>query len=127
MTTATQINAARQYQRQAIMTASKEKLVVMLYDGALRFMDRGLHAFESGNTTAIGEALSKAFAVVGELRSTIDHGRGGTIALDLERLYGFIQDRIVLANRDRQTEPLVAAREVMATLKEGWDAIVRTA
>ena len=125
MTTATQINAARQYQRQAILTASKEKLVVMLYDGALRFMDRGLQAFESGNTAGVGEALSKAFAVVGELRSTIDHDQGGEVARDLERLYGFVQDRIVSANRDRESNHLVEAREIMATLKEGWDAIVR--
>jgi len=98
---------------------------VLLYDGALRFTDRALRGLEENDAKSIGEALSKAFAVVGELRATLDHENGGSIAADLDRLYGFIQDRIVTANRDRLPEPLQEAREIMATLKEGWDGIVR--
>ena len=121
--TATQTNAARAYRQQAVLTASKEKLVVLLYEGAIRYVDRALHAMQADNVAGVGEALSKAFAVVGELRSSIDREQGGDIAGDLDRLYGFIQDQIVLANRDRRPEPLTDARRILSTLKEGWDAI----
>lgn len=121
-----QTTAAKAYQQQAVLTASKEKLVVMLYDGALRHIDRAKAGLESKDVPAVGEALSKAFAIVGELRSSLDHDQGGEIAGNLERLYGFAQDRIVLANRDREQAPLDEAREVLVTLKEGWDAVVRS-
>lgn len=122
--TATQTNAAKAYQQQAVMTASKEKLVVLLYEGAIRYIDRADRALETGDVPGVGEALSRAFAIVGELRSSLDHEQGAEIAENLERLYGFAQDRIVLANRDRSAAPLSEARSVLATLKEGWDAIV---
>lgn len=122
--TATQTNVAKAYQRQAVLTASKEKLVVLLYDGAILNIDRAQKAFDSNDVTCIGEAIGRAFAIVGELRSSIDHEQGGEIAENLERLYDFVQDRIVTANRDRDPYPLSEARSVLATLKEGWNAVV---
>ena len=122
--TASQTIAAKAYQQQAVLTASKEKLVVMLFDGALRHVDRAKRHLASNDVPGVGEALSRAFAIVGELRSSLDHGQGGEIAENLERLYGFVQDRIVVANRDREMAPLDEAREVLVTLKEGWDAVI---
>jgi len=120
----TQTTAAKAYQQQAVLTASKEKLVVMLFDGALRNIDRASRGLETNDVPGVGEALSKAFAIVGELRSSLDREKGEDIATNLERLYGFIQDRIVLANRDREQAPLDEARSILMTVKEGFDAVV---
>jgi len=122
--TSTQTNAARAYRQQAVLTASKEKLVVLLYEGALRYMDRALHALEAEDIAGCGEAISKAFAVIGELRSSLDREKGGEIGENLDRLYGFVQDQMILANRERTAAPLTQAREVISTLKEGWDAVI---
>ncbi len=123
--TAMQTNVAKAYQQQAVLTASKEKLVVLLYDGAILNIDRAQRAFDASDVAAVGEAIGKAFAIIGELRSSIDHEQGGEIAENLERLYGFVQDRIVVANRDRNPSPLSEARAVLTTLKEGWNAVIR--
>ena len=123
--TTTQTNAAKTYQQQAVLTASKEKLVVLLYDGALLNIDRAHKAMDANDVAGVGEAIGKAFAIIGELRASIDHEQGGEIAENLERLYGFVQDRIVVANRDRDPSPLSEARAVLTTLKEGWNAVIR--
>lgn len=121
----TQLNAAAaQYRRNAILTASPEKLVMMLLDGGLRFMDQAKIAIEQNKIAAAGEALSRTFAIVSELRGALDKEKGASIAADLDRLYGFILDRVVLANRRRELAPLEEAREILSTIKAGWDGVV---
>ena len=122
MTTAQ--NAASLYRRNAVLTASREKLVVLLYDGALRFIDQASMGFETGAYAEIATGISRAFGVVSELRSTLDHEQGGDVAANLDRLYRFVQDRLITANRERHLESLNEARRVMATLKEAWDGIL---
>jgi flagellar protein FliS len=124
--TAMQTNVAKAYQQQAVLTASKEKLVVLLYDGAILNIDRAQRAFDASDVAAVGEAIGKAFAIIGELRSSIDHEQGGEIAENLERLYDFAQDRLFNANRNRDPSPLSEARSVLVTLKEGWNAVIRS-
>ena len=124
--TAMQTNVAKAYQQQAVLTASKEKLVVLLYDGAILNIDRAQRAFDASDVAAIGEAIGRAFAIIGELRSSIDHEQGGEIAENLERLYDFAQDRLFNVNRNRDPSPLSEARSVLVTLKEGWNAVIRS-
>lgn len=116
--------AAEQYRRNMIMTASPEKLVALLIDGALRFMDQAKTAIEEGNVGPAGEALSRTFAIVTELRGSLDKDAAPDLSQNLDRLYGFILDRVVSANRQRKLEPLAEAREIMVTIKEGWDGVV---
>lgn len=121
----TQMNAAaQQYRRNAILTASPEKLVMLLMEGALRHMDQAKIAIEQKKVAMAGEALSRAFAIVSELRGALDREKAPEIASDLDRLYGFILDRVVLANRRRELVPLEEAREIMGTIKAGWDGVV---
>lgn len=116
-------SAAGAYKRNAVMTASREKLVVLLYEGALRYMDQATQQFGGGDPGA-GQSISRAFAVVSELRTSLDHAQGGAVATDLDRLYMFVQERLLEATRTRSAEPVQQARKVMQTLKEGWDAIL---
>lgn len=119
--------AAAAYKQNAILTASPEKLVVLLYDGAIRHLERSkllLADPKSQKAAPAGEALGKAMAIVGELRSVLDRSAGGEIAGNLDSLYGFCTDQILAANLDRRTEPVDHALRVLRTLKEAWDAIV---
>jgi flagellin-specific chaperone FliS len=49
------------------------------------------------------------------------------MARELDRLYVYVQGRLLAANRTRDGVPLAEARQVLATLKEGWDAVLRSA
>ncbi len=119
------VNAAQAYLANSIMTATPEKLVDFLYDGAIRFIDQARVSIQGDDVAKAGTAFSRAFAVVSELRSSLDFEKGGEVSTELDRLYGFVQDRLVAANRSRDSEPLGEARNILVTLKEGWDGIAR--
>ncbi len=118
--------AAATYQRNAVMTASPEKLVVMLYDGAIKSLEKCRIALEDkgqAHSAAVGEDMSRAIGIVGELRASLDHAAGGDIARDLDRLYEYTLDQLSQANLQRTPEGIQNALRVMRTLKEGWDGI----
>ena len=120
-------NAADAYKRNAILTASPEKLVVMLYDGAIQHLERARIDLATPGKThspSVGIHLGKAMAIIGELRTTLDHEKGGEVAGNLDRLYDFCLDRIYETNVERRPEPIDGTLGVMKTLKEAWDAIV---
>ena len=122
MTTSAQ--AARTYVRQNVMTSSPEKLVGLLLDRGLSWMDKARQAIEDGDVPATGEALSKAFSIVSELRTSIDLEKGGEVAQNLERLYDFVQQRLMSANRERHAALVEEAMDIFSTVKEGWDGIL---
>jgi flagellar protein FliS len=118
--------AARgEYVKAAVTTASREKLVVLLYDGVLQALARADRAITNCAPRDAGRALGQARAIVGELRASLDWEQGGEISKNLFALYGFVTDRIVKANVAKEREPIAEARMVMSKLKEGWDGIVR--
>ena len=123
----TYAQAAATYQRNAVMTASPEKLVTMLYDGALKYLEQarvGLADEQTARSQEVGKALSKAMGIIGELRASLDHAAGGDIAQNLDSLYDFTLDQLSKSNLERTVAGVDATLEVMRTLKEGWDGIV---
>ena len=122
-----QAQAAATYQRNAILTASPEKLVKLLYDGAIRNLERcrtGLAEPRTSHGPEVGNALSKAIGIVGELRASLDPAAGGKVAADLDRLYEFSLDQISQANATRTPAGVNNALQVLRTLKEGWDVVI---
>jgi len=120
-------SAAQAYKRNEILNASPEKLILLLYDGAIRNLEQaraGLATPGQERSARVGEALGKAISILGELRAALDHEVGGQVAGDLDRLYEFCMDRIFTTNVQRQAEAIDAALRVLKTLKEGWDAII---
>ena len=90
-------NAAN-YQKIKIETATPEALILMLYDGALRFMAQAEAAFEENNIEKINNFLLRVQAIFTELQCSLDREKGGDIATNLERLYIFFNSRLVEAN-----------------------------
>ncbi len=119
--------AAWNYKKNAILTASPEKLVVLLYEGAIQSLEKARQELRSGknvHSPSVGEALGKALAIIGELRASLDLEKGGDVARDLNRLYEFASDQILRANMERRPEPVEHTLTILRTLKEGWDGIV---
>lgn len=119
--------AAATYQRNSILTASPEKIVKLLYDGAIKNLEKcrtGLGDARTSHTADVGASLGRAIGIVGELRASLDHTAGGQVAKDLDRLYEFSLDQLSQSNLTRKPEGVNAALKVLRTLKEGWDAII---
>ena len=119
--------AAAVYRENSVLTASPEKIVKMLYDGAIKHMELcrvALSDPQTSRTATTGESLGKAFAIVSELRTALDHKAGGEVATKLDSLYEFTLDQLSKANIERRAEPVAAGLKVMRTLKEGWDGVI---
>lgn len=121
------VNAAQAYRKNAILTASPEKLVKMLYDGAIQNLEKsrqGLSDESTSHSEGVGIALGKAMSIICELRTALNHEAGGDIARNLDSLYEFSVGQITEANVSRTPGPVEDTLTVLRTLKEGWDGII---
>lgn len=108
------------YQQMDISTASPTAIVVKLYQGAIRNAKRARELEDAARIGERGKAITKAVAIVGELRSSLDHQRGGEIATNLNRLYDFVIERLTEGNLRRAQKPIDEALVVLSTLEEAW-------
>jgi flagellar protein FliS len=112
--------AAQTYYQTQIQSQSPIELVVMLYDGALRFMRAAAEAIEKRDLAGKRDAMSRAMAIVSELQSSLNLAAGGDIAKNLDALYAYVTGRLIEANINNTVEPLHESVKLMATLREGW-------
>ena len=113
------------YRQTEIQSRSPVELVVMLYDGALRFTADAREAMVRKDIKLRQQNISRALAIVSELQSTLDMDSGGDVAAHLDKLYGYVRDRLMDASIKQDVRPLDEARRVLTTLREGWIAISR--
>ncbi len=109
-----------QYQSTQVSTASPERILIMLYDGAIRFVRRGIEAIEAGDRQEKAVTIGKSMAIVSEFRNTLDHEIGGEVAANLDALYDFMVRELVRANVKDDAEPLRAVEGLLSQLRETW-------
>jgi flagellar protein FliS len=118
--------ALRGYRTTQAQTSSPLELVVLLYDGALRFLADAERALAARDLSARATAVSKTLAIVNELRNTLDLAKGGDVAAELDRLYDFVQDCLLRVTRDHDATALADAQRVLASLADAWRTIAAT-
>lgn len=109
-----------QYKKTAVQSASREKLLLMLYEGAIKFTKQAKMAMEEKKIAEKGMLIGRAFDIVMELNNTLDHKIGGDLAVQLEQLYMYITEQYTQANITNNPEHLDNALGVLNTLHEGW-------
>lgn len=111
------------YLETSIRTADPVQLVVQLFDGALRFVAQAREHEDAGRTRERGEAISRALAIVHELRGSLDLEQGAEVAKSLDSLYAFASDQLLAANRTRRMECLDAVVRVLTPLRDAFATI----
>jgi flagellar protein FliS len=127
MSTPTPAQAAARYRVTQVQASTPLERVVLLYDGAIRFMDAAKSAIARRDIPARRDALSRAIGIVGQLKSTLDMERGGDVAAALDRLYGFVTSRLLDAARLQDARPIDECLAVFESLREGWRTIAADA
>lgn len=117
-------NPYNRYKQTAIETASKEKILLMLYEGAIKFTKLAIIAAEKKHIADRATHICKVYDIVLELNNTLDHKVGGDLARQLEQLYMFITDQLSKANLSGDPEPLRAVQRILETLYDGWKQAV---
>lgn len=111
------------YQDSTITTQSKERLIVLLYDGAIKFMKLAIQELEAGNYQAKGQYINKAQNIINELKAVLDMDAGGEIAENLHKLYVFMNKRLSEANSERNPQKIYEIIQLMEELNQSWKAI----
>ena len=115
------------YQRIEANGASGVQLVVMLYDGAIRFLGDAKACAERGDRRGRAAAISRTLAIVGELQSTLKVEEGGDIARSLDALYTYITEKIIDASVKGNDSALDEAMKLLRTLNSAWVEIAKKA
>jgi len=121
-------NPLNAYREVSVRTATQGKLIVMLYDEALRQIDLASSLLKA-NTRQLDKvhnALIKSQDIVTELMAGLDFDRGGEIARNLMSLYVFFNEKIRDANIKKDVEPLVQVRAFLADLRAAWVQIAHS-
>lgn len=111
---------AMAYQRVDAQSRSPLELVVMLYDGAIRFLGEARDAHERKDQWGRARAVSKALAIVGELRSTLNVDEGSSLASELDRLYDYMFGRLLEVTTKRDMSGVEEVERLLVTVREGW-------
>lgn len=119
-----QNNPYKAYQKTQVMTAKPEKILLMLYEGAIKFTKLAAVRMREKNIAEKGKYISKTLSIISELMNTLDHEKGGQIAADLENLYMFMMDKLIEANMNNQAEELEVVERLLATLYTAWRDVV---
>jgi len=112
------------YQDNSVSTQSKGRLIVMLYDGAIKFMRLAIMEMEKNNYEAKGRYINKALDIINELNVVLDMDAGGEIAGNLRKLYLFMNNQLCQANIKCDPQKVRDVIKLMEELNKGWKAIV---
>lgn len=113
-----------QYQKNQISTASPEQILLMLYDGAIRFTRQAISGIEQGDPKLRRYGISKAMAIVTEFSNSLNREIGGQIAEDLDALYDFMIREMSMANLKDDVEKLKAVEKLLVDLRQTWGEAV---
>jgi flagellar protein FliS len=110
------------YRESAVLTATPEQLVVMLYDGAGRFLRQAEVVMGEGVYSQASERLSRAEAIIDELLGTLNMD-AGDISIQLQSIYLFCKRHLAEARVHRDARRIADVRNLLAELREGWAQI----
>ncbi|MEY3042128.1 MAG: hypothetical protein RLZZ174_1210 [Pseudomonadota bacterium] len=118
--------AMKQYARigtqASIQDASPHRLIQMLFRGALDRMASAKGAMENGDIARKGELIGKAISIVGGLRDAVIED-GGTLSQNLDALYDYIANRLVVANLQNDEDIIEECMDLLAPIATAWDEI----
>ena len=118
-------SSARQYQQAQFATVDRGQLLLMMFDGAERFLSQAEQRLPADDVAGFVTALGRAQAVIAELLSTLDHQRGGEIARSLDRLYRFMLDHLVAANVSKSVRHVGQVRRILGIIGDAYREVLR--
>jgi len=111
------------YQQVEVNSSNGLQLVVMLYDGAIRFLGDAKACIQKQDLQGKAVAIDRTLAILGELQSTLKLEEGGELAQSLDRLYTYMTGRIVEASLKLNVKPLDEVIKLLRILNSAWTEI----
>ncbi|AXF58628.1 flagella export chaperone FliS [Leclercia sp. W6] len=105
----------------AVMSASQQQLIIMLFDGALSALVRARLFLQDGNIPAKGQALSKAINIIENgLKLGLDEDNGDELTQNLIALYAYMVRRLLQANVRNDVNAIEEVENLLRNIADGW-------
>ncbi len=117
------------YRKVATQTATPGQLVLMLYDGALNFLEKALTGFEYRDPRLFNQTINnnilRAQAIIHEMNASLNMQAGGEVASNFRRLYNYFYRRLTQANRTKQKAPILEIITLLRQMRDSWAEMLR--
>ncbi|MBA2882666.1 flagellar protein FliS [Desulfosalsimonas propionicica] len=113
-------NPYQNYFANQIQTASPEQVLVMLYDGAIRFLRQARQALENGDRVGKLKKISRTVAILTELSNSLDFEKGGEIAENLDGLYAYMVRELTRPNAEDEFKAMEVSENILLELRGAW-------
>lgn len=113
------------YKKTSVETASKEQILLMLYQAAIKNCKKGIEAIEQKNVAKKGEYIGKMQDIIVELSNSLDFEVGGEVAKELASLYDYVLYSSTQANIKLDKSHLEGCLKVLNTLYDGWAEAIK--
>ncbi len=117
----------KQYQKSSIETASREQILIMLYDGAIQFLNKAKVSMQNKQIEQTHNNLMGAQNIIQEFINSMDREVAPQLAENLISLYEYFIRRLVYANVKKQIEPIDEVLKYLKSLKATWEKAIELA
>ncbi len=119
-----QTAAYQQYKEVQVKTANRGKLLIILYQGCIKFLRLAKKGIQDNNIEMANNNIIKSQRIIMELMSTLDRDKGGEISDNLYNLYDYMNRQLIDANINKNIVPIEIVEELMLELLDSWQQIV---
>ncbi|MDL2259458.1 flagellar export chaperone FliS [Deltaproteobacteria bacterium OttesenSCG-928-K17] len=116
-----------QYRQTQVTTVDKGRLIVLLYEGAIKFLRDAIEAQNAGDIPAKSNYINRTLDIISELTQSLNMQEGGDIAQNLKRIYQFWTDHLLKAKVVRDSAAMEDVIEMMSSLIEAWQTVCNDA
>ena len=113
-------NYQNAYKKASVNTLDQNKLIIMLYDGAIKNANFAVEYMKSGEIEKVHDSLIKTKNIVTELLATLNMEHGGEIAKNLKSLYSYMFSLLIEANMEKRSEPVLNVIDLLKELRGAW-------
>jgi flagellar protein FliS len=113
-------NYQNAYKKASVNTLDQNKLIIMLYDGAIKNASFAVEHMKSGEIEKVHNCLIKAKNIVTELMATLNMEKGGDVAKNLQSLYSYMFSQLIEANMEKKIQPILVVIDLLKELRVAW-------
>lgn len=114
----------RQYRQTQVTTVDKGRLIILLYDGAIKFLNQAKDCTDCGDIPGRSSNINRALDIIAELNQSLNMSDGGEIAENLRRLYLFWSDHLIQAKMKKDCRNIDEVIRMLMSLNEAWNEVV---
>lgn len=111
------------YQKAAVNTLDQKKMIVLLYDGAIKYLSIAANKMNGADLYEAHTNLIRGKSIIAELLASLNMEAGGEIAENLQRLYAYMFNELIDANVEKNAERIVGVVELLKQLRDAWRAL----